>query len=222
MAEELATFSRFLLAANKKVNLISVKSSHDLLWKHLLDSLVPLRIDDLGKKLGAIAILDLGSGGGFPGIPLKIVKKELNIYLLEANGKKASFLQRAVNRLSLKNAEVLAMRAEEAARIKYREYFDLVISRAVASLPVLLELALPLVKVGGFFWAYKGPDVESELEESKKALEVLGGKINKLYKFSFPEESGIKGRSLVEIFKCAKTPFKYPRRPGIPAKKPIL
>lgn len=216
---KLAGFASLLWEESKKQNLISVKNFEELLWKHILDSLAPLGEGDfLFKK----SVLDLGSGGGFPGVPLSILTLHKEFYLLEANKKKASFLEEVVKSLSLENVTVLPVRAEEAARGNCREKFDLVVCRAVASLPVLVELALPLINKNGFFWAYKGPGVKEEIELCNKALKLCGGKVSSLQELPFPEESGISKRYLIEIYKKHGTPEKYPRRTGMPQKRPCI
>jgi 16S rRNA (guanine527-N7)-methyltransferase len=162
----------------------------------------------------------VGAGAGFPGLPLKIALPGIRLTLLEATGKKAVFLQHVVNTLGLPNVAVVTARAEEAGRQpRLREQFDVVLARAVAVMPVLAELTLPLVKVGGLVIAAKGQDPTAEIKEAANALGVLGGRVKQILPVTVP---GLEAaRHLVVIKKIKPTPKQYPRRPGLPAQKPI-
>lgn len=216
--KEIALFTNLLWEENKKFNLISIENPKELLHKHILDSLAPFAKDEF---LRGKTVIDLGSGGGFPGIPLGVLALHKSLYLLESNKKKCRFLERVVDILSLENVFVIPVRAEEAARNEYREKFDIVVSRAVAPLPSLVELALPLLRRSGFLWAYKGPGVKEEIELSKRAIQLCGGKVSSLKELHFPHEFGINKRYLLQIYKEYETPEKYPRKPGKAQKYPL-
>jgi 16S rRNA (guanine527-N7)-methyltransferase len=206
----LTQFYTMLVEWNEKFNLTRIVSPEDAAMKHFCDSL-------MGKDMVSGKVCDVGSGGGFPSIPLAIVRPELDFTLIESNGKKAGFLEAVAAELGLKNVRVVKVRAEDAAAL--RESFDTVTARAVASLNTLLEYCLPLVKVGGPFVAYKGASFETELAESQNALNVLGGKVDEVVAFSLPDASG--ERALIRIFKAKNTPPKYPRGQGKPRSKPL-
>ena len=185
--------------------------------KHFLDSVSLTQQLDLHQPL---KVLDLGTGAGFPGIPLKIVFPELEITLMDSLNKRVLFLQDVISSLQLENIEAVHGRAEEAARNKkYREGFDLCVSRAVANISTLSEYCLPFVKVGGSFISYKSSTIEDELEEGKKGIAILGGKVKDVYKFTLPESE--LQRSFVIIEKEKKTPKAYPRKAGTPSKEPL-
>jgi len=214
------TYHRELIAWNQKTNLTRITSYEDVQIKHFLDSLtVALALPRpimTGRNL-----LDIGSGAGFPGLPLKILFPEIHLVLLEATSKKAAFLEHITSALNLSETAVLAMRAEEAAHLPpYRAHFDVVVSRAVAELPTLLELTLPFCRLNGCVIAMKKGDIQAELEQSTRALGLLGGRISEVKEVSLP---GIADkRFLVVTTKTAPTPAAYPRRPGMPAKKPLV
>ncbi|MCH5148661.1 MAG: 16S rRNA (guanine(527)-N(7))-methyltransferase RsmG [Clostridiales bacterium] len=207
-------FREILTEYNKKCNLTSILEKKDMYIKHFLDSVIPEELFPLNSK-----VIEIGSGGGFPSIPLKIVRDDLSFTLVESTGKKCKYLEETVKKLALVGVKVLNIRAEEGGRKQeLREKFDIAEARAVAALNTLSEYCLPFVKVGGLFIAYKG-DVEKELEESKNAIEILGGAIEKVYSYSLPEDSG--KRNVVVIKKIKKTPEKYPRGRGLERKKPL-
>jgi len=212
--EEFDKLSTMLVDNNKKFNLTAICDDEGIFYKHFLDSIV----GENYFKNGA-CVAEVGSGGGFPSLPLKIVRKDLKFLLIESTGKKCNYLKDAVKSLNLDNVEVLCARAEDAARVnKYREKFDIAEARAVARLNTLCEYCLPLVKVGGKFIAYKG-DCAEELEEALKAVKVLGGELEKVEKYELP--NGDK-RTLIIIKKVAPTPLKYPRGQGKERKSPII
>ncbi len=206
----------FLLQQNKKHNLTSIQGEKEVAVKHFLDSLTCAKIMD--KMDGKV--IDLGSGAGFPGVPLKIYYPNIQLMLVDSVRKKVEFLNDLLDRMEFFDALAIWDRAENiGVNPQYREKADIVVSRAVASLNVLAELCLPLVKVGGCFIAMKGPGIEQELEQSKKAVSLLGGSIEKLENFTLPILSD--KRTLVLIRKQTPTPAGYPRRAGMPAKRPI-
>ncbi|MGB9612888.1 MAG: 16S rRNA (guanine(527)-N(7))-methyltransferase RsmG [Candidatus Margulisiibacteriota bacterium] len=197
-----------LLEWNKKFNLTSIVDPEEIRKKHFEDSLLLLEVIDLSNQ----SVVDIGTGAGFPGIPLKIVRPEIKLTLLEATKKKVEFLKHLVSTLALQKVEVVWTRAEDYAKEK-REAFDIALSRAVARLNILSEYCLPLVKVGGIFVAYKEEKVEDEIKEAETAIEILGGKLKEVKRFPL--------RSLVIIDKIKPTPAKYPRRAGMAKKRPL-
>ena len=197
-------YLRELLEWNKKFNLTSITGPEEIRKKHFEDSLLLLQTIQLNNE----SVVDVGAGAGFPGIPLKIACPGIKLTLLEATRKKVDFLKHIIKVLDLKNTEAIWSRAEN-----FRGQFDLAVSRAVAKLNVLCEYCLPLVKIGGFFVAYKEEKIEDEVEEAKNAIETLGGKLRQIEKS--PQ------RSLVIIDKIKATPTKYPRRAGMAKKKPL-
>ncbi|MCD6362772.1 MAG: 16S rRNA (guanine(527)-N(7))-methyltransferase RsmG [Synergistetes bacterium] len=211
-------FKKYLkLLMETPFNITSIKSPDLIIYRHFIDSLkLALFLDFSSFE----TVLDIGSGAGFPGVPLKIIHPQLKLTLLESSRKKALFLKSLVSELELAGVEVLWQRAEDLGRAsEKRESYDLVVARALASLRVLLELSLPLLKIGGILVAYKGKKLKKEIEEAKKALKLLNGTIERV------EEYIIKGidfkGNLVFIKKEASTPSKFPRRPGIPFKRPL-
>ena len=207
-------FREILTEYNKKCNLTSITDKNEVYIKHFLDSVIPENLFPLNSK-----VIEIGSGGGFPSIPLKIVRGDLNFTLIESTGKKCAYLEETVEKLGLDGVKVLNIRAEDGGRMQnLREKFDIAEARAVAALNTLCEYCMPFVKVGGLFIAYKG-DVEKELEESKNAIEILGGAIEKVHSYSLPEDCG--QRCVIVIKKVRKTPEKYPRGRGLERKKPL-
>ncbi len=212
------SYQQELLQWNQRTNLTSITETTQVEIKHFIDSLSCLRIIDFPQSK---KIIDIGSGAGFPGIPIKIVNPRLEIILLEATQKKAEFCRHILNKFNLNPNAILVGRAEDIAHdVNQREKYDIAISRAVASLPALLELLLPFVKSGGAAIAMKGKDIQQELASAERALQILGGKIEVVQKIFLPilnEE-----RNLIKILKINSTPEKYPRRPGLPVKKPLI
>ena len=205
-----------LLEWNKKINLTAIEDDREIIIKHFIDSItVAPFIKKETKK-----IIDVGTGAGFPGIPLKIIMKNLDVTLLDSLEKRTKFLNEVINKLDLKDIRVIHSRAEDKGMSKdFREKFDLALARAVANLPVLLEYCLPFVKVGGTFIAMKGSNIE-ELDHSKKALEILGGEVKDVIQFNLPF-TDIK-RNIIIIKKFRHTPTKYPRKSGKPSKEPLI
>ena len=215
--EQFLQYYEMLVEKNKVMNLTAITEFDEVVEKHFLDSVSLTKQMDLHQPL---KVLDLGTGAGFPGIPLKIVFPELEITLMDSLNKRVLFLQDVISSLQLKNIEAVHGRAEEAARNKkYRESFDLCVSRAVANISTLSEYCLPFVKVGGSFISYKSSTIEDELEDGKKGIAILGGKVKDVYKFTLPESE--LQRSFVIIEKEKKTPKAYPRKAGTPSKEPL-
>jgi 16S rRNA (guanine527-N7)-methyltransferase len=212
-----ATFLEMLLAANAEYNLTSVRDPETIVQRHFLESLALGRELDRRLLLASESrALDLGTGAGFPGIPLRLAWPDLRISLLEATGKKAHFVEQVVAALGL-NATVLEGRAETLAREpRLRGTFDLVVARTVAALPVLIELALPFLKVGGTLAAMKGSRAGVELKESAAALVACGGEV-----IDYVPRIGSGPLGVVLVQKRGITPDRYPRRPGIPTKRPL-
>lgn len=206
-----------LLEWNSKVNLTAIKEPDEIVVKHFLDSIAVL--PHLPAE-GSISMLDVGTGAGFPGVPIKIAENRVNVVLLDSLKKRVSFLQHLITELSLDNITIVHGRAEDLGHVdKFRDRFDVVISRAVAKLSVLAELCLPFVKVGGFFIAYKGPKAQEEIWEAGNSLEVLGGKVGKLLRIVLPGD--VDERVLVFVEKLRVTPDRYPRKAGVPEKRPL-
>lgn len=200
-----------LIEYNLKFNITAITDKEEVIKKHFIDSIYPFKLINSGD------LIDVGAGGGFPSVPLKIMNDGLRITLLESTGKKCEFLKVLIKELNIKNAEVINGRAEDVAKnLVYREKFDFAVSRAVARLNTLSEYCLPFVKTGGKFIAYKG-DAETEISESVNAVNLLGGKINRIDKY---ELFGLK-RTLVFIDKIKRTDKKYPRGNGKERKNPL-
>lgn len=213
--DQFMMYSNLLLEWNEKFNLTSITDPEEIVIKHFLDSLT------LGKLIQGNRLADIGTGAGFPGVPLKILFPQLQLFLVDSLAKRLDFLKVVCENLGLKQVEVVHSRAEDFGRDpKYRETFDTVTSRAVARLPVLLEYALPLLKRGGHFLAAKGSMADEEVAESVKALQLLGGKIDKVVRFNLGSEA--EHRAIVDIQKISITPKAYPRKAGTPAKKPLI
>lgn len=216
--EAFRLYEEELLAWNAEFNLTAIRDRPGVRVKHFLDSLtcmIALR------EAPATRLVDVGTGAGFPGIPLKIILPSLRLTLVESVGKKADFCRHVVNTLHLEDVEVLQSRAEEIGQtFTYREHFDWAVARAVASLPVLLEYLLPLVKIGGRVLAQKGESGPAEVQGSGRALQLLGGALRQVIPVTLPGVA--EDRYLVVIDKVAATPAQYPRRSGAPAKKPLV
>jgi len=217
--EQLHAFLRYqklLAEANKRMNLTAI-SEGDVWEAHFMDSLTLFQTDKIGRDSN---VADIGAGAGFPGLPLKIVRPRIVLHLIEANAKKAGFLRNVCEELSLSGARIHQTRAETAAREPdLRERMDVVVSRAVANLPVLLEYALPLCRPGGWFLAMKGPKARSEMEAAAKAADKLGGRIDSVFE-PFGQAEGVE-RVIVMVEKTGYASDKYPRRVGVPTKRPL-
>ncbi|MCF2643374.1 16S rRNA (guanine(527)-N(7))-methyltransferase RsmG [Roseburia hominis] len=211
------TYYEMLVEKNKVMNLTSVTEFNEVVEKHFLDSISLWTIEDLSQRK---KVLDLGTGAGFPGIPLKIMFPELEITLADSLNKRILFLQEVIDALKLQNISAIHGRAEEMAKQEnFRESYDLCVSRAVANLSTLSEYCLPFVRIGGKFISYKSGEIEEEQKNAKNAVFLLGGKIEKIHKFEL-DGTELK-RSFVVIDKVKKTPKLYPRKAGTPAKNPL-
>jgi 16S rRNA (guanine527-N7)-methyltransferase len=210
-----------LIEWNRRINLTAITDYSSVQVKHFLDSLtITLALPEEEVKRPDFNIADIGTGAGFPGVPIKILFPRPRLVLIEPTTKKTAFLHHVVHRLELENVEVLNSRAEDAAHLPlYREQFALVLSRAVALLPTLVELTLPFCRIGGRFIAQKKGEVEQEVKSAKAAITVMGGKLNQIRKLGLEEFSD--ARYLVIIGKICPTPGKYPRRAGLPKRRPI-
>lgn len=207
-------YMNLLLEWNEKINLTAITEPCEVIEKHFLDSLTIL--DEIKENE---SVIDVGTGAGFPGIPLAICSKA-NFVLVDSLNKRINFLKEVKEKINLNNIEIYHARAEEFAKNKlYREKFDVAVSRAVAPMNILVEYLIPFVKVGGKIACMKGPKAEEELEEAKKAIEILGGKVEQIKEFNLGEEQI--SRKIIIIKKIKNTPNKYPRKPGTPAKEPI-
>ncbi|MCG1011709.1 16S rRNA (guanine(527)-N(7))-methyltransferase RsmG [Tepidanaerobacter sp. GT38] len=209
-------FKTQLLQWNKKTNLTNITEPEDFAIRHVIDSLMLCKLGDIKK--GA-RLIDVGTGPGIPGLIVKLYRPDVKLTLLESVGKKTMFLKWIVDDMNLPDVEVINERAEAVAHnSRYRESFDVATARAVSALNTLSELCLPFVKVGGTFIAMKGKSPEAELHMAKKAIEVLGGTVKDCRAYLLQEDLP---RSLIFISKVSECPEKYPRRPGIPEKRPL-
>ena len=208
-------YYELLVSENKKYNLTSIIDKKEVYIEHFSDSLEVINVIDFTQ---ITSLCDIGSGAGFPGIPLKIKYPELKLFIVEANGKKALFLKMVVDLLELKDVYILNERSEELD-FKYRDYFDLVVARAVSNLQILMEICLPYVKVEGNFIAMKSSNYEDEIEKSQKGLKKLKSSIFAIKLYTLDEEMG--DRALIIISKNEKTSIDYPRRYAVIKKSPL-
>lgn len=213
------TYYRLLVEWNTRTNLTAITGEDEVRVLHFLDSLSVARVLPPERREGA-TLIDVGAGGGFPGVPLAIAFPGLKVTLLEATGKKVAFLQELTRVLALGNVTTVQGRAEELARSEeHRERYDVAVARALAAMPTLAEYTLPFVRVNGLLIAMKGVDAAEETEQATGAIELLGGRVRELCPIHLP---GLDApRHLVVVDKVAPTPVRYPRRPGVPAKKPL-
>lgn len=210
-------YKELLVEWNEKINITAITDEKEIDIKHFLDSITPI-VTNLFQ--GEKKVIDIGTGGGFPGLPLKILNSKLKVTLLDSLNKRITFLNEVIKSLELNEIEAIHGRAEELARkAEYREKYDVCVSRAVASLNTLSEYCLPFVKKDGYFISMKGPEVEEELEDAKKAIDKLGGKIIKIEKIQIPKSEIY--HSLIIIKKISETSTKYPRGGGKPKKNPL-
>lgn len=215
--EQFDRYYELLVERNKVMNLTGITDYNEVNLKHFTDSLMIVRLKNM---YDVSELIDVGTGAGFPGIPIKIAFPHIRVVLLDSLNKRLKFLFDVIEELDLVGIETLHGRAEDHAKTsEYRERFDLCVSRAVANLSILSEYCLPFVKRGGSFISYKSGESDQEITQSENAVNILGGKIVKIDKFLLPDTDI--GRSLVQIDKVRETPGKYPRRAGIPAKEPL-
>lgn len=213
--ERFKKYESLLIEWNKKMNLTAITEHDEVILKHFVDSISILKYINNDCK-----IIDVGTGAGFPGIPIKIMNESVDVTLMDSLNKRINFLNEVITDLELKRIKAVHARAEDLARnAEYREQFDFATSRAVANLRTLLEYMLPFVKVGGYCICMKGPNVEEEIKMASKALKVLGGRIEKVDNLILPD-SNIE-RNIIVIRKINKINLKYPRKAGVPAKDPI-
>lgn len=213
--EKFYNYMNLLIEWNKKINLTAIVEPKDIILKHFIDSLTIEKYIKKGEN-----IIDVGTGAGFPGIPLKIAREDLKITLADTLNKRINFLNEVINKLDLKNIETIHTRAEELGKNKkYREKFDIATSRAVANMSTLSEYLIPFIKVKGRCICMKSSDIDTELENAKKAINILGCKIESKDKFNLPNSD--LGRSVIILRKVKNTPSKFPRKAGTPAKEPI-
>jgi 16S rRNA (guanine527-N7)-methyltransferase len=214
--QQFIDYYELLIEKNKVMNLTAITEFRDVVQKHFIDSLSMIKVYQLKNE----KILDLGTGAGFPGIPLKIAFPEINILLLDSLNKRLKFLDEVIYKLNLSHIDTLHGRAEDfGSNPKYREKFDLCVSRAVAKLSALSEYCLPYVKKDGYFISYKSGNIKDEIVDSEKAFKILGAKIEKVEEFSLPGTD--MDRSLVVLKKYASTPKNYPRSAGRPSREPL-
>lgn len=213
--DKLIEYMDGVLSWNEKVNLTAITNREEFVVKHLIDSILCCNFPEF---IQAKTIIDVGTGAGFPGVPLAVISPEKKFLLADSLNKRIKIISELTEKLSIFNVEAVHGRAEEMARNdRYREMFDLSVARAVANLSVLCEYCLPFIKTGGYLLAYKGPDAEEEAAGAKKAIEVLGGRLDRI------EPVNLQGfnHNIIVIEKIKSTPKKYPRNAGTPTKEPL-
>ena len=219
--EQFSIYYQELVDWNKRMNLTAITDYEDVQIRHFLDSLTVTLAWQPPISNVELRIIDVGTGAGIPGIPVKILFPDIKLVLLDSTAKKAAFLYHLKHKLGLDNVEIVVGRAEEMAhKTQYRESFDLVLSRAVAPLPTLVELTLPFCAIGGSIIAQKKGDITPEISKTAKAISLLGGNLREVKRIDLEEFTD--ERQLVVIDKVSPTPQQYPRRPGIPSKRPLL
>lgn len=212
-------YYNLMIEWNQVMNLTTITEMDEVILKHFIDSLMLGKAADLSESK-EISLIDIGTGAGFPGIPLKIVYPHLKIVLLDSLNKRVKFLNTVIDSLSLKDIVALHGRAEEYGRMKeYREKFDIVVSRAVANISTLSEYCIPYVKIGGQFISYKSGEIEEEINNGKSAIKKLGGEIQKIIPFQLSNTDI--SRSFIVITKVSNTKMKFPRKAGLPSKEPL-
>lgn len=216
-SRQFQVFYEMLVEWNKVMNLTGITEYEEVVEKHFVDSASIVNVENMEQ---IDKVIDVGTGAGFPGIPLKIIFPHLKMTLLDSLNKRVKFLNEVIHELRLKNIEAVHSRAEDLARREeHREGYDLSVSRAVANLASLSEYCIPYTRVGGRFVSYKSGDIDEEVKSARKAVEILGGRVDEVIKFQLPD-SDI-NRSFVRIVKVKSTGKKYPRKAGLPAKEPL-
>lgn len=211
-------YYQMLVDANKRVNLTAITDFHDVEEKHFLDSVAPVSFFDFEK---CYSMIDIGTGAGFPGVPLKLLFPHIKLILVDSLNKRVDFLKFVIKELDLKDTVAVHGRAEELSRLgEHREQYDLCVSRAVSRLSSLVELCMPFLSVGGVFMPYKSRELNSELEEAEYAIDILGGELVQTLELNFGNSQ--LQRSFPIIKKVIRTPIKYPRKNGLPQKKPLI
>ena len=214
MITQLDTYAKLLKEWNSKMNLTAIDEREEVYEKHFFDSILPLNDSIQGK------VADVGTGAGFPGIPLKILRPDIKVTLVDSLNKRINFLNEVIEKLNLKDIVTVHSRIEDFGKNKsYREKFDYVTARAVANLAVLSEYLIPIAKIGGKCVCMKGSNVEEEITSGKNAINVLGGKLEKVDEFVLPD-SDI-SRNVIILSKVKNTPARFPRKAGIPSKEPL-
>lgn len=215
--EKFFKYMNLLKSWNEKINLTAITEDEEIIKKHFLDSISIVKTNLIKDN---VSIIDVGTGAGFPGIPIKIVMPNVKVLLLDSLQKRVNFLNEVIFELKLEGIEAVHSRAEDAARIeKYREKFDIATARAVAHMSILSEYCMPFVKVNGYFIAMKGPSIDEEINESKNAIGTLGGKLKNIIETTIPEYDA--NHKLIVVEKIKETDKKYPRKPSQIEKKPI-
>jgi len=219
--EQFHTYYQELLDWNQRVNLTAITDYEEVQIKHFLDSLTVVLAWQPQTGNATPYLIDVGTGAGMPGLPLKVLFPDIKLVLLDATAKKAAFLHHLKQKLELHDVEIVIGRAEEVARLsQYREGFDIVLSRAVAPLPTLVELTLPFCTTGGSLIAQKKGGIDSEISRATRAIGILGGKLREVKEVDLEEFTD--ERWLIIVDKVSPTPEHYPRRPGVPAKRPLM
>ncbi len=217
MIDDFSMYREILVEWNQKMNLTGIEDEKEVFIKHFLDS---VSIFKNGYIKDNMKVIDVGTGAGFPGLPMKIAKRSLDVTLLDSLNKRINFLQEVCKKIYIDDVEFIHGRAEDFGQDEnYREQYDIATARAVAGLPVLMEFCVPFVKVGGYFICLKGPNADLELEESKKAMETLGVKFIEKIDIKLPEIE--LNHNILVFEKIQNTPSKYPRKAGKPSKSPI-
>ncbi len=215
--EKFIDYMKLLQEWNEKINLTAIVEDEEIIKKHFIDSIKAFKRQEFKS---ASNLIDVGTGAGFPGLPIAIMRSDLNVTLLDSLNKRVNFLNTVINRIGTSNVATIHSRAEDGAKdINLRENFDIATSRAVANMSVLSELCLPYVKIGGNFIALKGPSVDQEIVESTNAIKILGGELLEVCEISI-EDTELK-HNLVVVKKIAKCPKGYPRKAGLISKNPI-